>query len=148
MMSPVYGGWRPRAIAALIVASVLSLAAHSPSVQSSWNGIYTEVQATEGAGLYRVHCASCHGEALGGAEAVPALAGVTFSATWDGVPLFDLFERIRTTMPPGKSGTVTRSGHAAILAFLLKANGMPSGEKPLGTDKVSLSGLVYRTHRP
>jgi mono/diheme cytochrome c family protein len=131
-----------------MVAGALSVTVHSNNVQSSWNGIYTEAQAAEGAGLYRAHCASCHGESLGGAEAVPALTGVTFNATWDGVPVLDLFERLRTSMPPGKSGAVTRPGHAAILAFLLKANGMPPGDKPLGADKASLSGLVYRTHRP
>jgi mono/diheme cytochrome c family protein len=116
--------------------------------QSSWSGVFTEAQAAEGAALYESACASCHGVGLGGGEAVPALVGVTFSATWEGVSLFDLFERIRTTMPPGKSGTVTRPGYASIVAYLLKSNGMPAGEKALGADKASLAGLVYQTYRP
>jgi mono/diheme cytochrome c family protein len=116
--------------------------------QSSWSGVFTEAQAAEGAALYESACASCHGGGLGGGEAVPALVGVTFSATWEGVSIFDLFERIRTTMPPGKSGTVTRPGYASIVAYLLKSNGMPAGEKTLGADKASLAGLVYQTYRP
>ena len=116
--------------------------------QSTWNGVFTEVQASEGAALYRSHCASCHGDALGGGEAVPALVGVTFSATWEGVPLFDLYDRVRTTMPPGKTGVLARSGYASLVAYLLKSNGMPAGEKTLGADKASLMGLVYRTNRP
>ena len=116
--------------------------------QSTWSGVFTDSQASEGAALYRSHCASCHGDGLDGGEAVPALVGVTFSTTWEGVPLFDLFERIRTTMPPGKTGAVTRSGYASIVAYLRKANGMPAGGKVLGDDKASLTRLVYQTHRP
>jgi hypothetical protein len=148
----VYCGGAAVAVA-LGTATILAENPSSPyfvsaSPQSSWSGVFTESQASEGAALYRSHCASCHGDGLGGAEAVPALVGVTFSATWEGVPLFDLFERIRTTMPPGKASAVTRPGYASIVAYLLKVNGMPSGDKPLGDGKASLTRLVYQTYRP
>jgi quinoprotein glucose dehydrogenase len=120
----------------------------SAPARSSWSGVFAKVQAAEGAVLYKAQCASCHGEGLAGAEMVPALTGVSFSATWEGVPLFDLFERIRTTMPPVRTGAVSRAGYASILAFILEANGMPAGDQALGADKASLAGLVYHTYRP
>ena len=128
----------------IAVALVASLTAQ----QSVWTGVYTTAQATEGAALYRAHCASCHGETLGGAEAVPALIGTTFSATWEGVSLFDLFERIRTTMPPGKPAVMARSGYATVLAYLLHANGIPAGEQSLGSDKAALGALRYTSYKP
>ena len=82
----------------------------SPRQQSVWSGVYTEVQADQGAALYKTHCVTCHGDSLAGGEQVPALRGVSFGATWESVPLSDLFERMRKTMPPGKSGVVDAAG--------------------------------------
>jgi mono/diheme cytochrome c family protein len=139
----------PVAVAIALAVVWASAAGRAASIQPSvWAGVYTDAQAAEGAGIYRAHCASCHGETLGGAEAVPALVGVTFSATWEGVSLFDLFERMRTTMPPAKSSVVPPAGYASLVAYLLKANGIPAGDKPLGAGKASLRALRYSSYRP
>lgn len=116
--------------------------------QSVWSGVYTDAQAELGASVYKTHCESCHGDALNGGEQVPALRGVTFGATWEGVPLSDLFERMRTTMPPGKSGAINRQEFASVLAYLLKMNGMPAGSVPLGSDPAALASVMYRSNKP
>jgi S-disulfanyl-L-cysteine oxidoreductase SoxD len=116
--------------------------------QTVWDGVYTEEQARQGAVLYATHCASCHGDGLGGVETAPALTGVSFSATWDGVPLADLFERMRTSMPPGKSGVVPRQGYADILAFILERAGMPAGTATLASERAALLRVRFVSYRP
>ena len=136
-----------RLLATVLMMFTATVAGRGPQ-QTVWAGIYTESQAEQGASVYKTHCVSCHGEALGGGEQVPALRGVTFAATWEGVPLGDLFERIRKTMPPEKSGVVNRQEYASVLAYLLKMNGMPSGNTALASDQTSLAGIVYRSSKP
>jgi mono/diheme cytochrome c family protein len=137
------------ALAAAVMVFVTMLAgAGAEDQQSVWTGVYTDAQADQGASVYKAHCLSCHGEALTGGEQVPALRGVTFGATWEGVPLSDLFERMRKTMPPGKSGVVNRQEYASILAYLLKMNGMPAGAAPLPNEQSALTGIMYQSNRP
>ena len=138
---------RPIAAAAMVCATALARVA-SADQQSVWSGVFTDAQADQGAAAYKTHCLSCHGDTMTGGEQVPALRGVTFGATWEGVSLSDLFERIRKTMPPGKSGVVTRQEYASILAYMLKMNGMPAGNAALASDPVTLGDIVYRSHKP
>jgi S-disulfanyl-L-cysteine oxidoreductase SoxD len=136
----------------LVVAAALCVTAvvigASSGQQSVWSGIYTDAQADQGAALYKTHCVTCHGDTLAGGEQVPALRGVSFGATWEGVPLSDLFERMRKTMPPGKSGAVTRQEYASILAFLLKMNGMPAGSVSLASEQSALASIMFRSNKP
>jgi mono/diheme cytochrome c family protein len=136
------------ALAGATLSLMVLLADRPGSQQSVWSGVYTDAQADQGASVYKTHCLSCHGDTLGGAEQVPALRGVTFGATWEGVPLSDLFERMRKTMPPGKSAVVTRQEYASVLAYLLKMNGMPAGVAALQGDPALLAPLVYRSNKP
>src|SRR6187397_2004181 len=132
------------AVAWLVAASLGA----STRQQSVWSGVYTEVQADQGAALYKTHCVSCHGDSLAGGEQVPALRGVSFGATWEGVPLSDLFERMRKTMPTGKGGVVTRPEYANILAYLLKMNGMPAGSTALTGDQAALAAIMFQSNKP
>jgi mono/diheme cytochrome c family protein len=134
--------------AAVMVYTSIHFGAGAQGQQSVWAGVYTDAQADHGASVYKTHCLSCHGEGLSGGEQVPALRGVTFGATWEGVPLADLFERMRKTMPPGKSGVVNRQEYAGLLAYLLRMNGMPAGTSALATDQPTLANIVYQSHKP
>jgi mono/diheme cytochrome c family protein len=137
------------ALAAVVMVYATMLAGGGTRGQQSvWAGVYTDEQADRGASVYKTHCLSCHGDALSGGEQVPALRGVTFGATWEGVPLSDLFERMRKTMPPGKSGAVNRQEYASVLAYLLKMNGMPAGSTALATDQAALITIVYQSNKP
>ncbi len=139
---------RPCALAVAAVLCAVAVADASTGQKSVWSGVFTDAQADQGAAVYKTHCVSCHGESLAGGEQVPALRGVTFGATWESVPLADLFERMRKTMPPGKSGTVTRPEYASILAYLLKMNGMPAGNDLLPGDSATLAAITFQSNKP
>jgi quinoprotein glucose dehydrogenase len=121
-----------------------SVAAQGPA--TVWDGVYTAEQAKRGEALYRTHCAACHGDNLQGMEAAPALLGDTFSATWEGVTLGELFERTRATMPQNAPGSLSRTQNADILAFMLQAGKFPAGEKPF--DATAHASVQYRTYKP
>jgi hypothetical protein len=73
-----------------------------------WDGVYAREQAELGEKVSRQECGRCHGDDLTGFESAPALTGPSFAATWDGVPLSDLLERMRVSMPQDKPGSLSR----------------------------------------
>jgi alcohol dehydrogenase (cytochrome c) len=101
--------------------------------------LFTEAQATAGKAIYEKSCASCHGAALSGGTA-PALTGPAFQASWNDprVTLDDLFFILRTTMPPRAADTLTPQDHAAVFAFVLRANGYSAGPTALSVNTVEL----------
>jgi mono/diheme cytochrome c family protein len=129
-----------------LVAAGAVLSGQSP--RTVWDGVYTDEQATRGEALYRTHCAECHAEALTGQEQTPALLGVSFNSTWEGAPLSDLFERMRTSMPEDQPGTLSRQQNADILAHMLRTAEFPSGGTPLSGDARLLARILYTTLRP
>ena len=96
------------------------------SKRTVWDGTYTEKQIDRGKDLYNANCASCHSDTLMGGEQAPPLAGGEFMANWNELTVGDLFERIRTTMPIGRAGKLSRQVNADIVAYMLKANGFPA----------------------
>ncbi len=82
----------------------------------------TVSSADRGRTLYATNCASCHGAALTGGESAPPLAGAEFLANWSNQPVTALVERIRTTMPAGAPGTLSREVCTAIAQYLIGAN--------------------------
>lgn len=107
--------------------ALLTVAPRAAQEQSVTSGVYTEEQATRGAGVYAKECASCHGAGLEGDGFAPALAGTEFLGNWNGTTLGDLFDRIRISMPPGSPGSVPVQAKADIVAHLLKSNKYPAG---------------------
>jgi len=114
---------------------MLSLAALSAWAQettsSVLDGAFTESQSQRGADGYSQNCAPCHGSSLSGVGEAPALVGAQFISDFNGLTLGDLFDRIRTTMPQNNPAGFSREQYADILAFILKVNGYPPGEKEL-----------------
>ena len=131
-----------------IVLIMLSAAGAQAQTLSVWNGVYTEAQAERGSAGFSGHCASCHGAGLGGTGEAPALAGPQFLSDFDGLSAGDLFDRIRTTMPQDNPASLTRDQYADILAFLLKANGMPSGPKELDRRSEYLKAIGFSATNP
>jgi len=129
-----------------LAAAVLRLAAQSP--RTVWDGIYTEEQAARGEKVYAERCGKCHGDTLGGQEAAPALTGSTFYSNWEGEALEALFDRIRSTMPQDKPGSLSRAQNADILAHMLRAGGFPAGPMPLDGQAGALSTVTIRMYKP
>ena len=92
---------------------------------------YTNAQAEAGATLYSTTCAVCHLANFQGSFEAPELAGPNFRNTWGGRPVSEVLEFISTTMPPQAAGSLSAEQVTSIVAYLLRANEVPSGTSPL-----------------
>lgn len=135
--------WIASAIGAMAGAALLAQVE-----RSVWDGVYTDDQATRGAALYDRDCASCHGPAGAGGGMAPPVLGPAFAANYDGQTVGDLFERNRTTMPPGKEGTLAGQDNADITAYILKVNQFPAGETELPAQGMALKSIQYLAFKP
>ena len=61
----------------------------------------------------------------------PALVGDEFRATWEAKKLRALYSRIISTMPSDNPGTLPEKTVIDVVAYLLEANGFPSGPAAL-----------------
>ena len=100
-------------------------------LQSAPDRIYTEAQAERGAWLYRAACEECHAPDLSGGKVVPGLAGPAFVDTWRGASVRQLLERIVASMPEDDPLRLDVGEKADIVAFILRANGWPPGDREL-----------------
>ena len=107
---------------------------HRVVVQDS--GVYSDAQAEEGTAVYKKTCAECH--------ELEEFTNGDFKGKWGERPLFDLFEQIRTTMPDGDPGTLQREEYGAVLSYILKLNGLPSGPARLSTDSAALAAITLK----
>jgi mono/diheme cytochrome c family protein len=115
------------------------LAAAAP--RSVWSGVYTDEQAVTGEKVYFARCSSCHGGDLGGIERAPALAGGQFLEAWRGRNLRRLLDRI-DEMPPTEPRSLSPADAVAVLSFVLRESGMPSGQTALPTDRTQLGEIT------
>jgi S-disulfanyl-L-cysteine oxidoreductase SoxD len=137
---------------ALLAAAVLGVAlaprpSHAQARQSVWDGVYTDAQADRGKGQYAQHCAVCHGTALEGNGESPPLTG-EFIPDWAGTTLADLYDKIETTMPLNAPGTLRPAIVADILAYLLKENNFPAGQKELDATPATLGAVSFDVTKP
>ena len=114
---------------------------------SVWDGVYTDEQAKRGEPLYRLRCASCHGDKLSGGESAPPLAGGQFLSNWNGLTLDVLFDRIRLTMPSDNPAKVSRPVKADILAYMLRMNRFPVGKTELGYKTELLKDIMIEGNK-
>ena len=127
----------------LAVLGVLALAAAVPAGgKGSQSGVYSAAQADEGARVYAVQCAMCHGARLEGTVETPGLVG-KFVANWAGRPLGDLFDYLALAMPQSAPGRLSAQDNARLVAFILRANGAPAGSVPLPADPAALRRITF-----
>ncbi len=102
---------------------------------------FTEEQAEAGRAQFERRCAACHMPDANGVLRAPGLVGRRFLSRWGDRRVRDLFVRMRSGMPP--VGVRPRGdGFANILAYLLQANGVPTGTEvldPLSYGRLGLS---------
>jgi S-disulfanyl-L-cysteine oxidoreductase SoxD len=115
------------------------------SVADDDSGFFSEAQAARGQALFDEHCPACHGAQLQGAAAV-ALTGPTFQAHWaDGQhTVDDLFYIVRTQMPYTEPGKLSRQQYIDIIAYVLKVNSFPAGDRELPATPSHLKKLVLQ----
>jgi mono/diheme cytochrome c family protein len=129
-------------MAVAVVAAIGTFTLSAQAVTSQWDGVYTVEQAKRGEQLYDKKCSSCHGTDLNGGLHAPALVGSGFTPNWNNVSLYDLFERMRTSMPEDEPGSLSRRQTADIVAFMLQ-----KGEYPAGTSELPTEAEILQTYK-
>jgi quinoprotein glucose dehydrogenase len=113
-----------------------------------WDGVFTADQAKRGRAQYNDQCASCHGPELSGGEMAPPLSGAGFLTNWNGETAGSLEERIRTTMPQGAEGTLSRQQVVDIISAVFAANDMPAGTAELPKETEILKQIQITPKKP
>lgn len=91
---------------------------------------------------YDQNCATCHGAELSGSQFAPALVGDVFLTRWGGRSAGDLYEYIRSTMPPSRAGALADSIYAGIVELILRQNDVPAGDVAIPMDRDQLASIV------
>ena len=123
----------PLLFAAAIVPAVAAQSTAPDSIRSTRAGVFSEAQSGRGREIYALNCMSCHTPA--------SHAGPEFTAKWDGRLFWDLFQYVRESMPKSEPGSLTAREYLAVLAYLLKMNGMPVGPDELPADSTGLARI-------
>lgn len=123
-------------VAAALAALVLLLARPGdarpvqPAQRSTQDGVYTLAQANRGKDVFAGLCQSCH---------TPTVhAGPPFRNKWFGHTLGELFGYMRREMPKANPGSLSDEEYALLVAYLMRINGMPTGQTPLAADSAAL----------
>ena len=129
-------------VSALWSAPVEAQAA--PPARYAWDGVYTDLQADRGEREYGRTCAHCHGLSLegDGASEVPTLVSDPFLRRWRGRTAQSLFDTLMRSMPADARGSMTPRMTADMVAYLLRANGVPAGQSPLPQEREALAAIV------
>jgi cytochrome c len=119
----------------------------APASQSAWDGLFNKEQVERGRIAYNAQCARCHGETLGGGETSPALVDDVFFMFWGGKTVGALVEYTRTTMPSDGPGKISRRRCIDIAAYVLSANGFPTGDNEFPTELDALNRITITRTR-
>lgn len=126
---------RPSRLVPLAAALVLSLGGVS-AARAQATVLPADAAAKQldvGEQWFRSACIECH--------AVGALANGDFRLKWGGRSAWELFERIRSTMPETNPGSLTPGTYAAIAAYLIRLNGMSVATRLSASDSSALTKL-------
>ncbi|MGC2418717.1 MAG: cytochrome c [Candidatus Acidiferrales bacterium] len=151
--SSVTGGVTALAIALAAVfaayagATARAAQTNAKPTRTTQDGVYTDDQAKEGKTQYSQNCAKCHLDDLSGSGEAQALAGDTFTQTWEGETVNDLFQVTYTTMPPDSPGSLTPEAALDVVAYLLQANQFPAGKDALKNDPEALKSIIITTKK-
>lgn len=131
----------------MLLLAALAASARGQAPRTVWDGVYTEEQAKRGSALYFERCVHCHGPTLGGIDAAAALTGQTFNSNWNGVTLDLMLERVRSTMPVDKPGTLSRQQTADVLAYVFSVNKFPAGASELPRQAEMLNLIQFKASK-
>jgi len=124
-----------------LIAFVATLA-HAQASRTVQDGVFTDAQAARGRATYGQRCASCHGDALEGAQGPPLVADV-FVSNWRTKPLSELVDKIRNTMPADAPGDLTPQQSADLVAHTLETGGFPARGTEPAPDEAALSRIGW-----
>lgn len=132
MRSPLRRFW----VAASTLVVLLALAGATPSAEDPktiLDRVYSVPQAERGEVRFRQSCAACHTQA--------EFAEPSFSTTWEGRSLGDVYQFISTSMPEGNAGSLTPEQYASLIAYFLRMGGFPVGAVDLPAERAVLDTI-------
>jgi mono/diheme cytochrome c family protein len=137
------------ALGAAVFMAAVAGTTISGQTKTVWDGVYTAAQADRGLKLYTENCATCHGAEMVAGAGAPSLAGPEFQFSWNKKPASELFDYMKSFMPPGQPGGLTDPQYADIVAVLLRANKFPeSATAELPATKTELEGITIVSAKP
>lgn len=101
--------------------------------RSTLGGVFTTEQARRGEMQFRAGCANCH--------SVREFTSPGIFRAWNGRPIRELFEMIRSLMPDDNPGGLAKQAYVDVLAYLLAENGYPAGTTDLPSDEAELGKI-------
>ena len=132
----------------LLLAGIPLVSGQEASKGLIWSGVFTDMQARRGEATYQSNCAACHGRTLQATNPdAPSLTAPSFGISWHGKPVADLFALMRTSMPLGAGGSLSDPEYLDIVAYILKFNGYPAGDRELGSEDQMLRQIVIEPKR-
>jgi len=113
----------------------------SPPGRTLQDGVYTKAQGQRGETVYFSTCVKCHRPEMTGSQIVPPLVGEVFLGRWNRRTAGDLFEWVRTSMPPGHDVALSPQDYADVLAYIFTRNDFPSGREEMPADFTTLRAI-------
>lgn len=139
-LAPARGTQRDLVAAALIATLAGGVGAQD-AARSVRDGVYSHAQAQRGEHLFESICTSCHElEEFTGSGGYLELA--------EGQSLWETFDYVAAEMPEDDPGSLQPDEYAAVLAYLLRAYGLPSGTTELVADRERLETLAMARPAP
>jgi hypothetical protein len=134
-------GWTLVLATCILVAST-ELGAQGPAAsrqRSTREGVYTREQWMRGRDVYAGLCAGCH----------PAVThtGSTFTTSWGGKKLSELFGFLRERMPKNDPGSLSEQDYVDVMSYMLRLNGMPAGVDDMPADSLALTRIRIDSSR-
>lgn len=127
-----FGFW----LTASMLASALAVGtvrASAEDPKTILDRVYSVPQAERGEVLFKKHCIACHQQT--------EFAEPSFSATFEGQTLGDVYGFITSSMPEGNAGSLKPEEYAAVVAYFLRMGGFPVGAEDMPADKAVLSKI-------
>jgi alcohol dehydrogenase (cytochrome c) len=139
----------PAPASALPNCSDMKQAATGPLPNAvSPDGRFTHAQGEAGRKLFvEQQCSLCHGPAMGGTPGAPSLKDADFRGAWQGRTVEALYSCAKSTMPPGRAGTLSDAQYVELIAAILEANGIKPGDAPLPADAAEMGRIVLDAGR-
>jgi alcohol dehydrogenase (cytochrome c) len=67
-----------------------------------------------------------------------------FEITWMAEPVSAFYQHISTAMPQDRPGALKPEEYAAIVAWALRQNGLPAGDREVPADAAALAGYHWK----
>lgn len=141
-MRRVMSGLTPFAAGGVVALGVLLVAglAAQDGRRTVRDGVYSAAQAARGERLFESICVNCH-------EMADFTAAGAYLEDVDGEPLSNTFDYVSSEMPEDDPGSLEAEEYAAVLAYIFRVYGLPSGDVELPVDRDSLRTIAIARPR-